>query len=767
MLRKSYTAADIAAALGVTERGVRKMADTNGWKYTWKKSRGPACRTYLFSTLPEEIRIKIARHTASGGGVVSPSPVVAPGADAALLSGVGARAGAFLGASRAADLAESAERIRLNRERGIVNFAQLPEQRQAEANARLEVLQARDAFCKAARLPLKRGSQSFANEYVAGHLRLPKWVTEIIGESLSWSSLNRWQQSYDDAGLAGLANGYKAPNKGTTTLTPAHQDLIKGLLKDHPHIRLEKIEEALEARFSGQTIPHISSIRRFTKGWKAKHESLLLYMANPDMWKNKRMIALGDASEQVNRLNQVWQFDSTPADVMLADGRFCLIGVLDVFSRRAKLLVSPSSRATAVAALTRRAILDWGVPEIAKTDNGSDYVSRHMVRVFEALEIEQILCPPFTPESKPHIERFFHTFSHDIMELMPGYIGHNVTDRKAIEARRSFADRLMKRGGDPVEINQLTAAQLQDLCDRWCRAMYEQNPHAGLKGQTPAQVAREWTGGIRRVHDERALDMLLSEAPGDGGLRTVQKDGIRCDGTTYISADLPEVGTKVRVLLDASDYGTIHLYDAETRAFVCTAVDPARTGHDRSEIAARAKNRQKELMRAGAKELKRNAKEQATDEIHMEILRHREGQIAELIEFPHRSEEHTTPALVEAGRAVIGRQQAKEDHDGLGVWAQDLEKWRGELAEERQAEAVKIKQEEASGIVRMPFFATSYDRYQWLRDRVKIHGKSLAQADCSWLEEFYQSAAGRAVQDMEGDLRPAVGAGEAGSLTGV
>ena len=146
MRGKSYTADEIAAALGVTERGVRKMAITNNWKFTWKKSRGPVCKVYLFSTLPEDIRIKIARHTASDDGVVPSSPVVAPGADASTLPGVGARAGASLGLTRAADLAEAAERQRLNRERGIILFHQLPEQRQAEAKARLEVLQARDAF---------------------------------------------------------------------------------------------------------------------------------------------------------------------------------------------------------------------------------------------------------------------------------------------------------------------------------------------------------------------------------------------------------------------------------------------------------------------------------------------------------------------------------------------------------------------------------------------------------------------------------------------
>ena len=43
-------------------------------------------------------------------------------------------------------------------------------------------------------------------------------------------------------------------------------------------------------------------------------------------------------------------------------------------------------KAVAVAALYRAALLDWGVNEEAKTDNGADYVSEHIVRLLEALE---------------------------------------------------------------------------------------------------------------------------------------------------------------------------------------------------------------------------------------------------------------------------------------------------------------------------------------------------------------------------------------------
>ncbi|MEN8134294.1 MAG: DDE-type integrase/transposase/recombinase [Thermodesulfobacteriota bacterium] len=748
-MQTEYSAIELAPILGKTSRTVSRQAINEGWRYVTRKCKGPAYKSFIAVLLPEPIRIKVARHTAiNGSGVTSPFSAAAVSATAAPL-GVGAQAGALLGQTRVADTAESAEQARINRERGLAAFNQLPEQRQREAEARLEILQARDAFIEAACLPMKRGSQAFALEYCEGNLNLPGAITRIIGATLSWSTLNRWQQSYKDAGLAGLASGYKSPNKGKTTLSPPQRELIKGLLTAHPHISLVKIMSSLEARFDG-SVPHISSVRRYVKRWTKKHQSLLLYIANPDVWKNKHQTAQGDASAQVSRLNQVWEFDSTPTDVMLKDGRYNLIGVIDVYSRRPKLLVSPTSKASAVAALTRRAILDWGIPEIAKTDNGADYVSKHLVRVFEGLEIKQVLCPPFTPESKPHIERFFKTFSHDIMELLPGYIGHSVADRKAIEARRSFADRLMKKGGDPVELNKMTSAELQDICDRWCQAIYEQNQHGGLNGETPAAMARDWTEPVKRITNARALDLLLSEAPGGDGIRTVAKKGVKVDNTYFIAAELPEPGTQVRVLLDATDYGTIYIFDGESRDYICTAVDPIRTGHDRVEIAAKSKAIQKTIMREGSKELKKIARQTAAKDIHMEILEHREGQIAGIVDFPQVAEDYTTPALDQAAKAVIGHDQASREQEEMDELLDDL-------ATERQEETVVYEEKKASGIV--PLFTCSTERYQWLRDQI-VGGRKLTAEETAFLDEFYQTKAGGMFMDLEGDLRPPVGPDE-------
>jgi transposase InsO family protein len=721
------SAADIAEATGLHKTSVIRRADKEQWPFVSDGSKGGSIRTYIVRHLPDEIRIKVARYRIASGQMVV-APAIAEAVEKA-------RAGRQ-------DRAEQAEVERIRRERQHAMFAQLRAEKQAVAYGRRDVLRACDSYLKAAAIDLKKeGIAEFAALYNNGDIKLPEAV-RIHVPSVSVSTILRWQRDFNASGIMGLVNGYCNPKKGSTTLAKEHQDFAVSMIVSHPHCTINVICDGMQARFNGHT-PNLSAIRRFVNSWRLQHASLLLYMANPDAWKGKHMFAFGTADEQIERVNQRWEFDSTPADVLLTDGRHCVIGVVDVYTRRLKLLVSKTSRATAVAALVRRAIIAWGVPESVKTDNGSDYVSKHLVGVFEALNIEQILCPPFTPEAKPHIERSFKTFSHGIVELLPGFIGHSVADRKAIEARRSFADRLMRRGEavDPVTL-PMTAEELQVLCDRWCEAIYHQNQHRGLDNRTPAEVARAWQGTERRITDLRALDILLAEAPRETAV--ISKKGVRCDGRWYIAEEMAGIeGETVRVKLDPADFGTIYLF-GEDGKFICVAVDPLRLGHDRAEIVARSKALQKQIVREGSKELKKLAREQATETIHTEILEHREAQIANIVELPKRSEEYTTPALGEAAKAVAAIDAERRGQREMDDIALDTS-IHVDIGE-------RISMAKARPQEKMVLIFTDTDKYLNIRDTAVQKG-CMTIDNAQWLEEFYQTASGRFYYNNEGDIR--------------
>src|SRR5690606_6465766 len=96
------------------------------------------------------------------------------------------------------------------------------------------------------------------------------------------------------------------------------------------------------------------------------------------------------------------------------------------------------------------------------------------------------------------------------------------------------------------------------------------------------------------IDDERALDMLLAEAPDTEGIRTVGKKGLRVENTHFIAPELGAyVGERVHVRLDPADMGRIIVYTLDMK-FICVAVAPEREGIDRREIGIAAKKIQRD-----------------------------------------------------------------------------------------------------------------------------------------------------------------------------
>lgn len=483
------------------------------------------------------------------------------------------------------------------REAGLAQFAQLPERHQAMAHARWDVLRALDSYLQTTGLDGRHGRESFVAAYEAGEVSVSATTKRLLPQ-ITTSTLYRWCSRARKGGLPALAPRYKGQPSRIESL-PALSEWISGLMHERPDVRPNLAWEILQAtqpELAGQTSER--SLRRYIRQWREENNQLHKYLSNPDGWKSHMKWSPGSASEGIERLNQVWELDSTPADVLLVDGRHSIVGVIDVYSRRVQLVVSRTSKATAVGAVLRKALLAWGVPEIARTDNGKDYTSQYVTSVLNALEIEHELCPPFKSEAKPFIERFFGTFGRSVLELLPGYAGHDVAERKRIEARVPFAERLFGER-EPIEI-RLTAADLQRFCDRWLEKYYETRSHTGLGGRSPRQVAAEWAAQhpIQRVANERALDVLLSPAPA-GGYRTVNKKGVEIERGTYTSPDLAlHVGERVRVLWADGDYGRVWLFTSDGQ-FICEAENPARTGASLQAIAAAGQTLQKEALRAG------------------------------------------------------------------------------------------------------------------------------------------------------------------------
>lgn len=624
---RACTAAQLAEALGCTISTLHRRASAEAWPFTPKPGRGGG-KLFPLSTLPDAVRLAVASATTTANHEAA-----------------------------AQQLREelTARASEMTRQGALSTFATLPEPRKRRAEARALIARMCDDFLATSGLPRRRGTELFAADYnaaVAQYVAVPDWTRETV-PSLCAGSIRNWQKALDREGLARLAGNQGRHRLGTGKIdgNPQLSGFCLGMLKTYPHTQAPHLLEAMRARFGEDALPTLRAVQRWLSGWKSRNEQLFSAVRNPDAWRNKYMAAGGDALA-VDRLNQRWEMDSTPGDLLLADGsRHTIVGCIDVFTRRLTLHVSRSSSSAAVAATLRKALMAWGVPEEVKTDNGSDYVSRHMTSLFLGLDIRRTLCAPFQPQQKPFIERALGTFSHGLMEYLHGYVGHNVTERKDIEARRSFAQRLMRQGEDPVEL-RMTPEELQEFCDRWAEDVYGRKPHTGLKGKSPWQAAVEWPHPVQRIQDQRALDVLLLPAPGGEGLRRVGKKGIRLEGGHYDHPLLGGLeGRDVLVKLDEADVGAIYVFDLDG-PFVCRALCPEIAGVSRRDVALGRKRRQQVVMAEGKKMLREAARKANTKNIAQEILDSRRAEVSRTLALPRSGTIYETPALVEAGFAA-------------------------------------------------------------------------------------------------------------------
>lgn len=638
--QEQWLAAKVLAGLpGMpgTERGVLWRGEI-GEIERRKKLKGKGWE-YAYSSLPQATRAAIDEQQGKAAAQARLN-VTADTQDAR----------AYAKAMREAQAADDTTR-QAAKQTGMKRFAALApnSDKRLRAKAREAVLLALWDYMRRRGIPLRPAMSQFAELANVGEIALPEsvwqWMPEYQGtRSINAGTLRKWHYDYRAGGIWALVDGYGA-RKGQFKVLDVEglSEVIIGLMLEQPHITPKKVKLYLQAEHPEKDRVSAKSYERFMKDWKQTNAQAYTYATNPDAWKNQFMAAVGSHHERIERLNQVWELDSTPGDWLLADGRHSVIGVIDLYSRRLKLYVSKSSTAMAVCQVFRRATLDWGICEIARTDNGKDYVSNQFTSVLRDLEVEQELCRPFASEEKGTIERTFRTMSHGILDLLPGFIGHNVAERKVIEARKSFAQRIMTPG-ETVQV-EMTSAELQELLDQWCQ-VHHHTTHSGLNS-TPFEVATAWTQPVRRIGDERALDMLLAEI---GGTRVIGKKGLRFEGNTYDAPELFEhVGREAVLKRDESDIGRLYAYvEGE---FVAVAECAELLGISRKERAAASTRAQKQLMAAQSKELREHRK-LINQNIGRVVLEHQLEQIANIESLHRPSLDYTPEGLRQASRAA-------------------------------------------------------------------------------------------------------------------
>ena len=218
-------------------------------------------------------------------------------------------------------------------------------------DARLAILDAFERFHRDSELTVIEALHTFATLYNTTGAGLPEWVRETV-KRFSWNTAQRWRQALRKHGPRGLKRR-KTGRESVIDGDPELCEFLKArLLPNAKHTSARHLREAARAKFPEREMPALSAFRRWSARWRAENAWLLSAVSDPDGHRSKRMPAFGSASEAITALNAVWELDSTPADVICANGRrYVIVGVIDIWSRRTMVLVAETSRATAIAAL--------------------------------------------------------------------------------------------------------------------------------------------------------------------------------------------------------------------------------------------------------------------------------------------------------------------------------------------------------------------------------------------------------------------------------
>jgi len=530
-----------------------------------------------------------------------------------------------------------------------------------ERDARLAILGAFDRFSRGMRLHQRACMQIFCDRYAMGMIKVDDWVKDLV-PSVSKRSLARWRSIKSTGAENALAVDRGKARAGTGVLDTANggkmRTFLLALIAKAPQLAASDVRTQCRYEF-GDTLevvskgvrrsvelPPVRTFQHFLKALKENHAVELTKLTNPDKFRSTMALSGVGTLRHITEPNALWQIDASPVDALCTDGRHAIYCCIDIATRRSIWYVSRTPRASAVALLMRKAILAWGKPDAVKTDNGSDFVARDTKRLFASVSIEPIVSDAYSPEQKGHVERMIKTFQHKFAVLLPGYVGHSVTDRKAIEDRKSFAARLGEDDAETFGV-ALSGAELQDAVDRWASTMYEHEPHAGLGGRTPFQVAASSTAPIRTV-DERALDVLLMPVVGNDGRRTVTKFGIRIDHRHYIAASILP-GTDVFVRRDPNDMGRAHAFSLDGGIYLGEALCPELAGvHPETWVQAQ-KELRAEIIREKTSEIRKGIREiNKGPALHERALAVAARDIPNVVPLPKREERHETPQIAAA-----------------------------------------------------------------------------------------------------------------------
>ncbi len=270
---------------------------------------------------------------------------------------------------------------------------------------------------------------------------------------------------------------------------------------------------------------------------------------------------------------KMWQIDHTRLDIWIRveveEGvweprEVWLTVAIDVHSRAIMgwCLSCKHPDAWTTALVLRSAVLEkddpacplCGLPETLVPDHGKDFMSHSVAALVRALGVRLDPCPPYYPNMKGEVERWFGTLNGYIAQL----VGYMAADGRSEASARLRLPSL------------LTLPQLRAEVGRFI-AEY----HGRVHGTTKERPLERWQRTVHLSMPPATEDLNVLMLKSDQ-TRRVTKDGIKFTvdrvGGLYLAYELLEYWKQeVRIRYNPEDLDSILVYAEATGEYLCEA----------------------------------------------------------------------------------------------------------------------------------------------------------------------------------------------------
>jgi putative transposase len=534
--KDSYTAKELATALGVTVMTVARRAEREGWQSRPRVGRGGG-NEWLVNSMPEATRTKL------------------------------------LAACAQDQLEATAHSIRPS-----LATAGVSESKKSKALARADLVALYTDWLDKSPYGEKFAARDkFILAYLGG-----AWpaLLKTLGDKVSWKSIERWKiQIQREGSVVALVDRRGGANAERIAMTESHAELLLSavLRPNHPSISgaIRMASAAMKAR--GLEVPAERTMRRFLDQWKATNFGTWIYTREgKKAWNDKAAFFI----DRDYKLIEV-------GDILVADGHVLNFETLNPWTgkpQRMELVlwydmasncpvgweVMPTENTQAIASAFRRAVLTLGkYPLIAYLDNGKAFRSKYfngvdfrqtgIAGLFQELNVHTIFAWPYHGQSKT-VERFFGTL-HDLEQWVPSYVGRNIESKPP---RLNRGEVLHRKVWEASGCRALTMEETHVAVARWVDQYINRPQRGHLNGRSPAEVFMAGRGP--GVDETRLRHLMMAKE-----VRKLSREGIRMFGERYYAPELYSRTHAVQVRYDIGDLSSVLVYSEDGRHLICEA----------------------------------------------------------------------------------------------------------------------------------------------------------------------------------------------------